>query len=60
MCSNENIVYDARGSGEIYRYCFNDTCHITLGINNTSSQRIDRTRPISSHSQSEFPCFDSA
>jgi hypothetical protein len=33
VCSDENIVYDARGSREIYRYGFNDGCHITLNIN---------------------------
>ena len=60
VCSEESIVYDARGSGEIYRYHFRNTFHITLDINNTSSQRIDRTIPISRHSQGEFSSFDSA
>ena len=52
--SDENIVYDASGFVEIYRYHFNNTFHITLGINNMSRQRIDRTRPISNHSQQKF------
>ena len=60
VCSDENIVYDARGFGDIYRYHFSDTFHITQGINNMSSQRIDRKRPISCHSQSEFPYFNSS
>jgi hypothetical protein len=59
VCSNENIVYDAKGYGEIYSYHFSDTCHITLDINSTSSQMNDRESPISSHSQGEFSIFDS-
>jgi hypothetical protein len=32
LCSDENIVYDARGSGDIYRYHFNNSRHIPLSI----------------------------
>jgi hypothetical protein len=32
LCSDENIVYDARRSGDIDRYGFSDGFHITLSI----------------------------
>ena len=60
VCFDENIVYNARGSKEIYRYRFNDTFHITLDINCMRSQRTNRTRTISSHSQNKFTCLYSS
>ena len=32
VCSDEKIVYDARDSGDIDRYHFNNGFHITLSI----------------------------
>ena len=32
VCSEKNIAYDARGSGDIDRYHFSDTRHISLSI----------------------------
>jgi len=52
--SNENILQDTRHSGDINWDCFNDTLLITLSINYVRSHGINRTRPISSHSQHEF------
>ena len=33
VSSDENILHDARVSGDIDRYSFNDSCHIDLNIN---------------------------
>jgi hypothetical protein len=33
ICSDEDILHDARGSGDVNRYSFSDSCHISLSVN---------------------------
>jgi hypothetical protein len=58
--SNEEIIHNTRSSRDIYRYNFDDIFHITLNIKCVRSQRISRTRSVSSHSQHEFTCLYSS
>jgi hypothetical protein len=60
VCSDENIVYDARVSGDVDRYSFSDSHHISLSINFLCSQEVNRTRLISRHGDSELSYLDSA
>jgi hypothetical protein len=57
--SDKDILHDARVSGDIDRYCFNNSLHIALSINILCSQEVNGTRLISRHGDSEFSCFDS-
>jgi hypothetical protein len=57
--SDEDILHDARVSGDIDRYRFSDSHHISLSINILCSQEVNGTRLISRHGDSEFSCLDS-
>jgi hypothetical protein len=57
--SDEDILHDAGGSGDIDRYRFSDSRHISLSINILCSQEVNGTRLISHHGDSEFSCLDS-
>jgi hypothetical protein len=52
--SDEDILHDARVSGDANRYSFSDSRHVSLSVNILSNQEVNGTRLISCHGDSEF------